>query len=137
MSVYWYAIGNDITLSDLKTINQKLKEKKMEQLSFNHDLLIDRFWLQRTEFGKRGVMIVEDFDVETQSFSRMTTYGLTHNKAELVLEALVTIGGLTVASEFDSRSPYYQAQSNLNGENHNKLKFSRKKDRIKAGIGGN
>ena len=66
MSVYWYAIGNDITLSDLKTINQKLKEKKMEQLSFNHDLLIDRFWLQRTEFGKRGVMIVEDFDVETK-----------------------------------------------------------------------
>ena len=42
------------------------------------------------------------------------------------------IGGLTIASEFDSRSPYYQAQASA--VDHNKLKHSTQKERIKAGI---
>ena len=133
MSVYWYAIGNEISLDDLKQVNKKLKEKKMEQLQFNHNLLSDTFWIERSEFGKTGVMIVHDFDVKTESFGRMTTYGLAHNKAELVLEALVSIGGLTIASEYDERSPYYQAQASAETD-HNKPKHSRKEDRIKAGI---
>lgn len=132
MSVYWYKIGDLISLGDLEKINDKLKEQKLEKLQFCHDLLTDQYWLERTEFGKTGVMVVHDYSKKDESFSRMTTYGLSTNKAEIVLDALVTIGGLTIASEFDSRSPYYQAQAS--SIDHNKLKHSTQKERIKAGI---
>ena len=131
MSVYWYKIGDLITLSNLEDINKKLKERGMEQLIFCHDLLTDNYWLERVEFGKHGTLIVEDYSKKDESFSRMTSYGLAGgNKAELVLDALVSVGGLTIASEYDDRSSFYQAQS----EDHNKLKHSTKEERIKAGI---
>ena len=132
MSVYWYKIGDLISLGDLENVNKKLKEQKLEKLQFCHDLLTDQYWLERTEFGKTGVMVVHDYSKKDECFGRMTTYGLSTNKAEIVLDALVTIGGLTIASEFDSRSPYYQAQASA--VDHNKLKHSTQKERIKAGI---
>ena len=132
MSVYWYKIGDLISLGYLVKVNKKLKEKKMEKLQFCHDLLTDNYCLERTEFGKPGVLVVHDYSKKDECFGRMTSYGLANNKAELVLEALVSIGGLTIASEFDSRSPYYQAQASA--VDHNKLKHSTQKERIKAGI---
>ena len=133
MSIYWYKIGDLISLNDLEKINKQLKENGMEQLKFCQDLLTDRFWISRSEFGKTGTLIVEDYSKKDLSFSRMTSYGLAGgNKAELVLDALVSIGGLTIASEYDERSPYYQAQASA--VDHNKLKHSTKEERIKAGI---
>lgn len=131
MSVYWYKIGDLITLSDLENINKELKKDNSTQIEFHHDLLTDRYWLSRSEFGKTGTLVVEDYSKKEENFSRMTSYGLAGgNKAELVLDALVSVGGLTIASEYDDRSPFYQAQS----EDHNKLKHPTKAERIKAGI---
>ena len=144
MSIYWYAIGDLISLADLEKTNKKLKEKKMTELEFKHDLLTDRYWITRSEYGKTGTLLVEDYSKKDKSFSRMTSYGnAMGNKAGLVLDALVSIGGLTIASEYDERSPYYEAQAQsdeavINMRNrkadHNKLLKTTKEDRIKAGI---
>jgi hypothetical protein len=133
MSIYWYKIGELISLSDLEKVNKKLKEQKLSVLEFHQDLLTDRYWLSRSEFGSKGILIVEDYSKKDESFSRMTSYGLAGgNKAGLVLDALVSIGGLTIASEYDELSPFYKAQTS--DIDHNKLKHSTKEDRIKAGI---
>jgi len=133
MSVYWYKIGDLIKLSDLEEINNELKSDNTPPLQFHHDLLTDRYWLTRTEFGKTGTLVVEDYSKKDESFSRMTSYGLAGgNKAELVLDALVTVGKLTIASEYDERSPAYKAQAS--SIDHNKLKYSTKEERMKAGL---
>ena len=98
-----------------------------------HDVLDDEYCLRRTVGDKTDHLDIEDYDEKDGSFTRMTRYFQNGDNpdAELILRPLVELGGLTIVSEYDDRSPYAQAQKQAltNG-----VEAEFDKDAVEAGL---
>ena len=147
MSTCWYSIESTITIEDINEVNEKLSLerdtwKNIYPISFKHDLLNDTYWLERTDTtGKHHALEVQDFAkckfTNNYEFSCMKRWGMNgdNGDGEAILRPLIELGKFTIVSEYNDESPQGKAQAAiLEEQDHNKLKFSTKEERIKAGI---
>ncbi len=148
MSTTWWSMNKKIYLGDITKVNQSLNasrawedEGTVQPVKVTKNLLQDTFWLERVDTaGQHHALEILDYDERRGSWSEMKRWGMDgHNgTGEAILRPLLD-AGFRLVSEYNEQHYINRARTEelklrSGNDNHNKLKFSRKEDRIKAGI---
>ena len=151
MSTTWWSMNKKIGLGDIDKVNNKLnasraweEEDKVQPIKVTKDLLQNTFWLERTDTaGEHHALEILDFDERRGCWSEMKRWGMNggNGSGEAILRPLLE-SDFKLVSEYNEQHYVNRARAEemklrAGNDNHNKLKFSRKQDRIKAGISGN
>ena len=149
MSTTWWSMNKPIGLGDIGKANDNLNvsrawedEDTVQPIKVTKDLLTNTFWLQRVDTsGQYHSLEITDFDEKKCCWSEMKRWNMNgaNGTGEAILRPLVDLG-FNIVSEYNeqhyisrAREEEYKLRT-ANNEDHNKLKFSRKEDRIRAGI---
>lgn len=147
MSTTWWSMNKRLFLGSIGEANDNLNasrawedEGTVQPIKVIKDLMDDSFWLQRTDMtGQLHALEILDFDERRGSWTEMKRWGMNgaNGTGEAILRPLVDLG-FKIISEHNEQHYISRAREeelNLRTANdHNKLKHSKKEDRIRAGI---
>ena len=148
MSTTWWSMDKQISLGEIAKVNDSLSasrawedENTVQPIKVTKNLLQDTFWLERVDTaGVHHALEILGFDERRGTWTEMKRWGMDgHNgTGEAILRPLVD-AGFKLVSEYNDQHYVNRARAeelNLRSgnANHNKLKFSKKEDRIRAGI---
>ena len=149
MSTTWWSMNKRIGLGDIGKVNDSLnasraweEESKVQPIKVTKDLLHETIWLERVDTsGQHHALEILDFDERRGFWSEMKRWNMdgANGTGEAILKPLLD-AGFRLVSEYNeqhyiNRARMEELKLRSGNDNHNKLKYSRKEDRIKAGIG--
>ena len=148
MSTTWWSMNKQIYLGSIGKINDSLNasrafedEGNVKPIRVTKDLMEDTFWLERTDTsGQHHALQILDYDERRGTWTEMKRWGMNggNGTGEAILRPLLD-AGFKLVSEYNeqhyiNRAREEELRLRSGNDDHNKLKLSRKADRIRAGI---